>query len=118
MDNRNYGTLDLGTHPSLGEHRWHNHLRIEPPVQLAGKINLMNGEHGMTKNQFLKKTGLKGCHRGEIKPYLDIVARYKGYLSYHRLYLLIYIAVMFGRCHPNDILGYVDAVMRKELHHD
>ncbi len=68
----------------------------------------------MTKNQFLIKTGLKGCHRLEIKPYLDIVDRYKGKLSYFRLFLLIYIAVSFGRRGPDDILCYVDAVMRKE----
>lgn len=67
----------------------------------------------MTKNQFLKKTGLKSCHRLEYKPYLDIVAKYKGKLSYLRLYMLIYIAVSFGRT-GDEILNYVDAVMRLE----
>ena len=67
----------------------------------------------MTKNQFLKKTGLKSCHRLEYKPYLDIVDRYKGKLSYRRLYMLIYIALSFGRT-GDEILGYVDAVMRRE----
>lgn len=69
----------------------------------------------MTKNQFLKKTGLKGEHRLAAKPYLDIVARYKGKLSYHRLYFLILIAINFGRRGPDDILGYVDAVMSHEV---
>ena len=68
----------------------------------------------MTKNQFLIKTGLKGCHRLEIKPCLGIVDRYKGKLSYFRLFQLIYIAVSFGRRGPDEILGYVDAVMSRE----
>ena len=69
----------------------------------------------MTRNQFLKKTGLKECHRLEANPYLDIVARYKGKLSYFRLLMLIHIAVTFGRRGPDDILCYVDAVMSKEV---
>ena len=66
----------------------------------------------MTKNQFLKETGLKSEHRLVAKPYLDTVARYKGRLSYFRLFLLMNIAVTFGRVGPDDILGYVDAVMK------
>lgn len=69
----------------------------------------------MNKNQFLKKLGLKGEHRLAVKPYFDIVARYKGRLSYLRLYFLIHIAVMFGRRGPDDILCYVDAVMTNEV---
>ena len=67
----------------------------------------------MTKNQFLKKTGFKSWHRLEYKPYLDIVAEYKGKLSYQRLYGLMNIAVIFGR-RGDEILAYVDAVMRRE----
>ena len=44
----------------------------------------------------------------------DAVAKYKGRLSYFRLFLLIHIATTFGRRGPDDILGYVDAVMSKE----
>lgn len=69
----------------------------------------------MNKNQFLKKTGLKGEHRLVAKPYLDIVARYKGRLSYLRLFLLITVAVTFGRRGPDEILSYIDAVMSKEV---
>ena len=68
----------------------------------------------MTKNQFLITTGLKGEHRNAIKPYIDIVAQYKGKLSYFRLLLLIHVATTFGRRGPDDILGYVDAVMSRE----
>jgi hypothetical protein len=68
----------------------------------------------MTKNQFLIKAELKGCHRLEIKPYLDIVDRYKGKLSYSLLFRLIYIAASFGRTGPDEILGFVDAAMRRE----
>jgi hypothetical protein len=69
----------------------------------------------MTKNQFLKKTGLKRYHRLQAKPYLDIVAHYKGKLSYWRLYLLILVAIMLGRRGPDEILGYVGAVMDSEV---
>ena len=68
----------------------------------------------MTKNQFLKKYGFKKFPIRYAKPYLDIVARYKGRLSYFRLSLLIRVALGFGRRGPDDILSYVAAVMDSE----
>ena len=69
----------------------------------------------MTKNQFLKKFGFKEFPIRYAKPYLDIVAHYKGRLSYFRLSLLIRVAIRFGRRGPDSILSYVSAVLDSEV---
>ena len=70
----------------------------------------------MTKNQFLKKFGLKAFPIWRYKPYLDIVAHYKGRLSYFRLYCLIMTAVtVFRRWGMEDILSYVSGVKDSEV---
>ena len=68
----------------------------------------------MTRNRFLKITGLKGLHRRRIKPYLDLVAHYKGKLSY--LQLLIFGEVCFsnGRYGLTYLKGFIDEILKEE----
>lgn len=65
----------------------------------------------MTRKQFFKKIGLD--QPKYKKPFLDLIKKYKGHLSYWRLYLLIYVAIRLGR-RGDDILWYVRAIMDTE----
>lgn len=66
----------------------------------------------MTRKQFFKKIGLdQPRHK---KPFLDLIKKYNGRLTYLRFYLLIYTAIRLGR-RGDDILWYVRAIMDSEV---
>lgn len=65
----------------------------------------------MTRKQFFKNVGLDQPR--DKKPFVDLVKKYKGKLSYNRMYLLVYTAVMFGKC-GEEIPAYIEAVMGNE----
>lgn len=67
----------------------------------------------MTKKQFFKKFRLN--QPKDKAPYIAVVKKYKGKLSYFRLYLLIHVAVMLRRYGSESIISYVEAVIDSEL---
>lgn len=67
----------------------------------------------MTRKQFFKKYGLDQYR--DKAPYLAVVKKYKGYLSYFRLSLLIYCAVSLRRYGAESIISYIEAVLDSEL---
>ena len=67
----------------------------------------------MTRKQFLKLYGLNQPRDKE--PYLAVVKKYKGYLSYFRLHLLIRAALMLRRYGPEPIISYVEAVIDGQI---
>lgn len=64
----------------------------------------------MTKKQFIKL--FKGFSRNEILVYTDFVKKYKGKLSYYKMFALLKVAEMFGKNFPDEALCYVEVVMR------
>ena len=62
----------------------------------------------MTRKQFFKKLGINQSR--EKRRFTDIVKKYKGALSYFRLYLLLYTAIRLGR-RGCDAFAYVEAIM-------
>lgn len=65
----------------------------------------------MTRKEFFRQTGFD--QPKDKKPFIDMVKKYKGRLSYLRMYLLIYTAIMLGK-RGSEILSYVDAIMWSE----
>ena len=66
----------------------------------------------MTKKQFFKKLGLD--QPKDKEPYVAVVKKYRGYLSYTRLYMLMYVALSLGRRGPKSIISYIEAVLDYE----
>lgn len=67
----------------------------------------------MTKKQFFKKLGLNQPQHKT--PYIAVIKKYKGYLSYWRLYLLIITAIRLRRYGVENIISYVEAVIDSSL---
>lgn len=65
----------------------------------------------MTRKQFFKSIGLD--QNGDKKPFLDLIKRYGGRLSYVRMYMLIMTAVMFGKS-GCEIISYIEVIMDNE----
>ena len=65
----------------------------------------------MTRKQFFKAIGLD--QRREKLPFLNLIKRYSGRLSYTRMYLLVYTAVMFGKS-GSEIISYIEVIMDNE----
>ncbi len=64
----------------------------------------------MTRKQFFKSVGLD--QPKDKKPFIDLIKKFKGKLSYTRMYMLVYTAVMFGK-RGQEILSYIEVVMEK-----
>lgn len=67
----------------------------------------------MTRKQFFKKYWLD--QPKDKAPYIEVIKKYKGYLSYFRLSLLIYVAIGFGRRGAEAIISYIEAVIDSEI---
>ena len=65
----------------------------------------------MTRKQFFKSIGLDQSK--DKKPFLELIKRYGGRLSYTRMYMLIATAVMFGKC-GSEIISYIEVIMDSE----
>lgn len=69
----------------------------------------------MTRKQCLKRFDL---NREDKAKFINVVKKYKGYLSYTRLFLLVYLSWAFGRKGIEEILSYVEAVIDSEIKGD
>lgn len=65
----------------------------------------------MTRKQLFKNIGLD--QPKDQKPFIDLIKKYKGRLSYSRMYMLIATAVMFGK-RGSEILSYIEVIMDSE----
>lgn len=68
----------------------------------------------MTRNQFLKLTGLKGCHRRYINLFLDIIRQYKGKLSYLELWIYGEYCFLIGIYRVSDIKWLIGQIMQNK----
>lgn len=66
----------------------------------------------MTKKQFFKKAGLDQSR--DKKPFIYLVKKYKGFLSYYRLFMLTSLAIILGR-RGVDILYFIDSTVNDEI---
>lgn len=65
----------------------------------------------MTRKQFFKSVGLN--QNRDKNPFLDLIKKYAGRLSYVRMYMLIITAAMFGKS-GEEIITYIEVIMDNE----
>lgn len=65
----------------------------------------------MTRKQFFKEVGLD--QPKDKQPFVDLIKRYKGKLSYTQMYMLVLTAVMLGKC-GQEIFSYIEVIIENE----